>query len=362
MLQQILTIRRTVLHLTDQTDQFGVQTVNTQVDCGALTHLDDLLLDLLLYLRNHLLDTCGVDTTVGNQLMQSQSSDLAAYGIEARQDDCLGRIINDDLDARCSLQGADVTTLATDDTTLHLVAIDVENSHRVLDCGLGCHALNRLNDNTFSLLIGAHLSLLDGLVDVGHRVSLSLSLHILDQRVLSLLAAHTADLLQACVLLAHHTLDILLLAVECNQLTFKLLFQTVRLVVLTFEILLLILDRVLILADSLLTLFEFSVTLIDLTVVVAFELNELLLCLEDLLFLYHFALSLSLFDGCVAACTDCILGNHVGDHDITTHCGYGRQSGDQYYDTCAHCYFFCVFGLSICFIVCYKIKNPHRDS
>ena len=342
MLQQILTIRRAVLHLTDQTDQLGVQTVNTQVDCGTLTHLDDLLLDLLLYLRNHLLDTCGVDTTVGNQLMQSKSCDFAANGIEARQNDRLGRVIDDDLDARSGLQSANVTTLAADDTTLHFVAIDIENRYRVLDCGLGSNALNRLNDNAFCLLVGAHLSLLDGLVNVGHRVGLSLGLHILDQNVLGLISRHSADLLQACVLLAHHTLDIFLLAIECCELVFELLLQSVRLVVLTFEILLLVLDRVLILADSLLTLFEFSVALIDLTVVVAFELNELLLCLKNFLLLYHFALSLSLFDGCLAARADCVLGNEIRNQDVATYGNHSGQSGDQYYDTCAHCYFLCL--------------------
>lgn len=69
MLQQVLTIRGTVFHLTDDTDQFGVQAMDTQVDGGTLTRLDDLILQLLLHLGNNLLDAGRVDTSVTHQLV-----------------------------------------------------------------------------------------------------------------------------------------------------------------------------------------------------------------------------------------------------------------------------------------------------
>ena len=98
-----------------------MQSVDSQVDRRALADLDDLLLDLLLNLGDYLLDACGVDAAVGDELVQGQTRDFAAYGIEAREDDSLGGVVDDDLDARRGLQSADVAALAADDAALDLV-------------------------------------------------------------------------------------------------------------------------------------------------------------------------------------------------------------------------------------------------
>ena len=59
-----------------------MQTVYAQVNGGALTGLDDLILNLLLYLGYNLLNACGVDAAVGNQLVQCQTGNLRANGIK----------------------------------------------------------------------------------------------------------------------------------------------------------------------------------------------------------------------------------------------------------------------------------------
>ena len=190
MLQQVLSVGRTVFHLADHADQFGVQSVDSQVDRRALADLDDLLLDLLLNLGDHLLDACGVDAAVGDELVQGQTRDFAAYGIEAREDDGLGGVVDDDLDARCGLQGADVAALAADDAALDLVALDVEHRHGVFDGRLGRHALNRRHDDAFGLFRGGQFGLFDRFVDVGGGFGLGLGLHVLDQDVLGVFGTH----------------------------------------------------------------------------------------------------------------------------------------------------------------------------
>lgn len=67
MLQQILSVGRAVLHLTDDTHQFGMQSVDAQVDHRTLTGLNDLVVELLLNLSYDLLDACGMDTSVGDE-------------------------------------------------------------------------------------------------------------------------------------------------------------------------------------------------------------------------------------------------------------------------------------------------------
>ncbi len=316
VLQQVLTIRRAVLHLTDQADQLGMQAVDTQVDRRALTHLNDLLLDLLLNLGYHLLDAGGVDTAVGHKLVQGQAGDLTTHGVKAAEDDGLGRIIHNDLDTRSGLQGADVATLAADDATLHLVAFDVKDSHGILDCRLGCYALNRGYHDALGLLRSRELGLLNRLVDVGGGLGLRLRLHVLDQDVLGLLRAQTRDLLQAHILLTAHLLELLLLVVEELHLVLHLLLEAVVLLELVVQVALLVLQCLLELLGALLTLLQLLVALIDLTVVVALQLHEVLLGLEHLLLFDHLTLGLGLLEGSLTALADRGLRHEVRHHGV----------------------------------------------
>ena len=50
VLEEVLPVGRAVLHLTDEADELGVHTMDTEVDDGALPRLDDLFLDLLTHL------------------------------------------------------------------------------------------------------------------------------------------------------------------------------------------------------------------------------------------------------------------------------------------------------------------------
>ena len=144
--------------------------MDAKVDCGALTGLDNLLLNLLLYLCHDLLDACGVDTAVGNELVQCKTCNLAAYRVECAQYDCLRCIVNHDFHTSCSLKGADVTALATDDAALHLVVVNVEHCHRVLDGCLCGNALDGLYHNLLRLLVRCHLGVVDDVIDVRCRL------------------------------------------------------------------------------------------------------------------------------------------------------------------------------------------------
>ena len=76
---------------------------------------------------------------------------------------------------------------------------------------------------------------------------------------------------------------------------------------------------------ALLALGDFLVALVDLTVVVAFELNEFLLGLENPLLLYHFAFGLRLFEGGFTLRADGILGDKPGHQNIDTDAHNGRN-------------------------------------
>ena len=82
MLQKVLTVRRTILHLADDADKLGVQAVDTEVDGCALTGLDDFVVELLLHLCHYLFDACRMNASVGYELVESKAAYLATNGVE----------------------------------------------------------------------------------------------------------------------------------------------------------------------------------------------------------------------------------------------------------------------------------------
>ena len=161
--------------------------MHTHVDGCALTCLDDLFLKLLAHLCHHLFDTCRVDTTVEHELMQCQTGSLATHWVEAREDDGFRSIVNHDLDTCCRLESTDVSTLTADDATLHLIAVDMENGHCVLNRSLACYALYGLDDNRLCLLVGGHPCLIHYLVDIRSSLALCLILETLNELALCLI-------------------------------------------------------------------------------------------------------------------------------------------------------------------------------
>ena len=89
---------------------------------GALAGLAHDEVDLGLGLGDDLLDAAGVDAAVGDELGDGDPGDLAADRVEAREDDRLGGVVDDEVHAGRLLEGADVAALAADDAALHLVA------------------------------------------------------------------------------------------------------------------------------------------------------------------------------------------------------------------------------------------------
>ena len=254
-----------------------MESVDSEVDGGALPDLDDLLLDLFLDLRHDLLDACGVDAAVGYELVECQSRDFAAHGVESREDDGFGGIVDDDLDAGCGFQRADVAAFATDDAALDLVALDVEDGYGILDGCFRRNALDRGHDDSFGLFRGGHLGLLDGFVDIGGGFGLGFGLHVLHEDVLGLFGAHSGDLFEAHVLFAAHLVDLLLFVFEDLQLVLHLLLDPVVFADLVIQFAFLVLEVLFDLFGALFALVELLVAFVDLPVVFAFELDEFLI-------------------------------------------------------------------------------------
>ncbi len=86
--------------------------------------------------------------------LERDAADLAADRVEAREDDGLWGVIDDEVDARERLESPDVAALAADDAALHVVARDVDDRDGGLGGVIGRHTLDGDADDVACLLVG----------------------------------------------------------------------------------------------------------------------------------------------------------------------------------------------------------------
>ena len=121
VVQDVLPERRAETQTTKRANELGVQVMNADIEGRLLSSLLNLLVDLLFRLGVHLLDTRRMDATVCNEVFHGDATDLATNGIEAGDGNALGGIVNQKVNAGELLEGADVSTFASDDAALKIV-------------------------------------------------------------------------------------------------------------------------------------------------------------------------------------------------------------------------------------------------
>src|SRR5439155_9881350 len=154
VVEDVLAVARPELQPTQELDDLRWQPRHAGVVGGLLTGLANDQVNFGPCLRDDLLDPAGVDPAVADELRQRQARDLAANGVEARQDDRLGGVVDDQVDAGGLLEGPDVAALAADDPALHLVRRQVHDADGVLRRVIRGDPLDRGNDDVAGLLVG----------------------------------------------------------------------------------------------------------------------------------------------------------------------------------------------------------------
>ena len=299
VLQQVLTIAGAVLHLTNHADEFGVQAMDTHVDSGAFTGLDDFFLDLTAHFGNNLLDACRMDAAVAHQLVQCQTGDLAAHGVKARQHDSLGGVIHNDFDASGSLQGTDIASLAADDASLNLVIINMEDGHSILDSGLGGNALDGLNDDALCLLVGGHLGIVHDVVDIAGGIGLRLVLERLDELLLGFLGRQSTHVLQSVAHALLHLVNLLLALLEHGGLVVHVHLEVVQLVAAALDFALLLVERHFALLELGFAGLHLGQSGISLFLGIALDGHSDFLAFQHLLVLEHFSFKTGFLDNLV---------------------------------------------------------------
>ena len=80
--KDVLPIARTIAHTPEETHEFRMNAVHSRLECRLLARLLDPLLDLAPCLLDHLLNACGMDASVLNQLFKRNACDLTPHGVK----------------------------------------------------------------------------------------------------------------------------------------------------------------------------------------------------------------------------------------------------------------------------------------
>ena len=218
VLEHVLAVARPELEPAEGLEELAGQARHAAFVRGLLAGLADDEIDLGARLGHDLLDPAGVDPAVAHQLRERDPGDLAADRVEAREDDRLRRVVDDQVDPGGLLERADVAALAADDPALHLVVRQVDDGHGVLRGVVRGDALHRGQDDVAGLLRGLlagppldRAGELDGVV-------LGLLADGLEEHALGVLGGHAADLLEGDDALLVELLELVAALVELDLL------------------------------------------------------------------------------------------------------------------------------------------------
>ena len=220
-----------VAQAAQQLDQVGMDVGEVELEQSGLALLLDDGVELLLHLLDHRLDARRVDAPVRDQALERDARDLAAEGIEAGEDDRLGSVVDDQVDAGRHLERPDVASLAADDPALHLVGRQHHHRHRGLGDVVGGRPLDRHRDDPLRLAQPVLARLVFHALEHPRRLHPGVALHHPHQLFLGSLRGETADLLQTLALLDHHLaeVDALLLDLHLELVELTLALARLRL-------------------------------------------------------------------------------------------------------------------------------------
>ena len=287
MLENILPKRGAIPKRAKSLHDLGVQIVNASIKGGLLTSLLNPMSHKLLCLLVHLFDASGVNSPISNEVLKSNASGLPANRIEARKNDGLGSVIDDERDTRYLLEGSNITALAANDATLEIVGRNMNRRHGNLTSLIGSTTLDSDGENLagglrrFSfnpkLRVAKYLSLLlDGVLT-----------NTVKKLAMSVVLCKGGDSLKFGGLLSHELLEV-------AAATIQLALKTRKLVLALIEGIITPVKRFLALHNARLKGAKFALALLFFVLGSLLKVENLLLSLKNGLLLGGFSLSCGL--------------------------------------------------------------------
>ncbi len=136
MLQDILSVARAIFEAPQNFDELRMHAAHAASEDRLLAGFANGPLHFFRRLGDDLFNPRRVNTTVSNQIFQRQPRNFTPHRIERRQDDGFRRVVDDKIHARQRLDGANVSSLATDNPPLHFIIGQGNDRHRRLGNGI----------------------------------------------------------------------------------------------------------------------------------------------------------------------------------------------------------------------------------
>ncbi len=204
----VLAVADAEIEPSHQLDELFVQTGGPGFLCRLESEVADAVVHFLLCFADDLFDAARMDPAVLNQFDHRQLGDLAADVVEGRNDDHARGIVDDHVDARLLLEGADVAALAANDAALHLVVGNVDGRDGGFGGVRGGVALNRHGQHFARLAVALRLEVVLEPEDQRAGFVLELPLEPLEQHFGAGLLIQTADLVELFLLLRENAFEL----------------------------------------------------------------------------------------------------------------------------------------------------------
>src|SRR5713101_5829987 len=146
VLEDVLSVTGAIAQPSEDLDQLLVELSAVGLENALFAGLHDGVLDHRFRGVVGVLDARRVNPSILDQLRERESRDLATDAVERGQNDRLRGVVDDEVDARQMLEGADVASLSADDAALHVVGWELDDRHGRLSGVTRCDALESVGD------------------------------------------------------------------------------------------------------------------------------------------------------------------------------------------------------------------------
>ena len=193
MVEHVLAVAGPILESSEQGAQLGVHLAEPNFDTRPFSRGANRLFDFVLGFCGRLLERRWMDPPTIDETFEGSPGDLSAHRVEGGNRLRLGRVVNDEVDARNGLEAPDVSSVSADDAALHVVRRERDDRYRGFRDHLGCQPLDRRGENSLGATLGLFPRSCVEITHQAHRVPLGLSLNLLEQLGLCRLGVDTRN-------------------------------------------------------------------------------------------------------------------------------------------------------------------------
>jgi len=194
VLQLVLTVRRSVVEFAYERDEFRMQALNAEFYGGAFAYFVDRLLDFRSGFSDYFFYARGMNSSVAYEFFERNSCDFTLYGVEARKNDGLRRVVDDYSNAGEAFERSNVTPFAAYYAAFHIFVGQINYRHHRVDVVVYSATPYGCGYYPFSFSVGRFFGLVFGFFYFFRDFALQLHLDSVKDVIAGFVHAETRDL------------------------------------------------------------------------------------------------------------------------------------------------------------------------